>query len=91
MNLKYLIAYDFSDDSRRYALSELLLDFGGVRIQKSAFICELSLEEFAQLKEEFEKIVKTGDRLFAVPLCKDCLSKSVMRGSELPKKTDIII
>jgi len=91
VKLKYLFAYDFSDDSRRYALSELLLDFGGVRIQKSAFLLELSSEEFIQLKEESEKIVQPEDRLFAAPLCKDCFSKSIIRGSELPKKTDIII
>jgi len=42
----YVVTYDIEDDKKRRRMSEELLNFGGVRVQKSVFECRLTPTQF---------------------------------------------
>ncbi|MEM3372057.1 MAG: CRISPR-associated endonuclease Cas2, partial [Candidatus Korarchaeum sp.] len=48
--MKTLVVYDISDDALRNRVAELLKDLGLARIQRSAFIGELSDQERRDLE-----------------------------------------
>lgn len=45
----YLVSYDISDDKRRNAVFEILLDTGD-HVQYSVFVCELNRLELVELR-----------------------------------------
>ncbi len=68
--MKVLVVYDISNDTLRNRIAEILKDFGLERIQKSAFLGELTSEERKDLKtilqsEDLEK----NDRIDIFPIC----------------------
>ncbi len=68
--MKVLVVYDISNDTLRNRIAEILKDFGLERIQKSAFIGELTSEERKDLKtilqsEDLDK----NDRIDIFPIC----------------------
>ncbi|HID90695.1 TPA: CRISPR-associated endonuclease Cas2 [Candidatus Bathyarchaeota archaeon] len=71
--MRYVVIYDVSDDGLRAQVSELLKDYGLVRIQKSAFIGRLKRSRLRSLHTDLRKLV--GDRRENVqlyPLCDSC-------------------
>ena len=69
--MRYLVAYDVSDSSRRTKLSRLLTKFG-YRIQLSVFyIPSISMNELDSLYLQVRKIVNPRtDRVFFYPVDK---------------------
>lgn len=68
--MKVLVVYDISRDSLRNRIAELLKDFGLIRIQKSAFIGNLTGEE----RKDLEKVLSRenldeNDRVDIFPIC----------------------
>ncbi len=68
--MKVLVVYDISNDTLRNRIAEILKDFGLERIQKSAFIGELTSEERKDLRtilqsEDLDK----NDRIDIFPIC----------------------
>ncbi len=65
-----LVVYDISDDRIRYRLAEILKDFGLERIQKSAFIGELNVQERKDLLEVLRNFPRDSeDRIDIFFIC----------------------
>lgn len=47
--MNYIIAYDIVDDKKRRIISELLLDNGFLRVQKSVFIGDIKIKSLEKL------------------------------------------
>ncbi len=68
--LKVLVVYDITEDSLRMRIAEILKDLGLVRIQKSAFIGEMTSQE----REDMEEVLRRqnlgpSDRIDIFPIC----------------------
>ncbi|MGH2544089.1 MAG: CRISPR-associated endonuclease Cas2, partial [Ardenticatenaceae bacterium] len=70
-----VVSYDSPDDKRRTRVMKALKDFGA-RVQYSVFECDLSLEQFAQLRQRLRALVvpKDDDVRFYF-LCESCLAR----------------
>lgn len=76
--MKYVVAYDISNDKRRKKLSELL-DAYGVRVNYSVYEIELNKSKREKLLHEIElqKLFdKKYDSLRFYHLCETCVPKS---------------
>lgn len=72
MDERVIIAYDVSDDRRRYHLCKALERYG-VRIQYSVFELAISRKELYKLVDDLNGIIdNSADRLFILPLCEGC-------------------
>lgn len=70
--MRYLVAYDITDDRNRDRLAKILLDFGQ-RLQESLFICNIEPEQKSQLLERAEQTINPiDDKLHIVPICNQC-------------------
>ena len=89
----YLVAFDISDDRKRYKCVKTLKAFG-VRVQKSVFECsDLSERRFLKLKTALEKIIDhTTDTVRYYRLCADCIEKVEVSGlGDLPDISSVRI
>ena len=83
----YLIAYDVSDDEVRERVRRLLRDWGGERIQYSAFLLEASEVEVLQLMREVRRLLgPLRGKVVAIPICERDLRRvvTVAHDYELP-------
>lgn len=86
--MKVLVVYDISSDSLRLRIAEILKDFGLRRIQRSAFIGELTGEERKDLEKVLSRLrLDPSDRIDLFPICERDLklhtwisSEGVVRG-----------
>jgi len=70
--MRYLVAYDITDDRTRDRLAKILLDFGK-RLQESLFLCEIDPDQKAKLLERAKKVVNPiEDKLHLIPICNQC-------------------
>ncbi len=79
--MRYIIAYDVTDDNHRTKLANLLLDFG-TRIQKSVFEAELSRTEVKKILSQSAQYIDSGDSLRLYPVCRNCLEGVEMLGRQ---------
>lgn len=81
--MRYVIAYDIVDDRRRQRVSEFLAGWGR-RVQKSVFECDLSREDLQQIIAGLrDRMDLAEDRCHIYGLCRDCLGRRRVFGSEL--------
>lgn len=74
-----LVVYDITSNSLRYKVSEILKDLGLSRIQKSAFIGELTPQERDDLAERLKRLpLGDNDRIDLFPICIRDLKQHVM-------------
>ncbi len=65
-----LIVYDISDNGLRSRISEILKDHGLTRIQRSAFIGQLTPQERMDLVERLRRLpLDPNDRIDFFPIC----------------------
>ena len=89
----YLIAYDIEDNSLRYRVSNLLKNWGGERIQYSAFKLELEEEELEALFTQLRDIISSKKgRVIAIPICGHDEKRAVtlVHRYELPREPPIL-
>jgi len=68
--MKVLVVYDITNDNLRNKIAEILKDFGLLRIQKSAFIGDLSSEERKDLEKVLSrKNLDKNDKIDVFPIC----------------------
>lgn len=83
--MKVLVVYDITDDSLRSKIAEILKDLGLKRIQKSAFIGEMTGQE----RENMEEVLRRqnlgpSDRIDVFPVCdRDLKMHSYIRRGEV--------
>ena len=84
---RYIIVYDISDDRARLRLAELLQRKGLSRIQRSAFVGELTRAELKDLLRRAQEIIDlTTDVLHIIPVCRYDWSKRIVVGKPLNEK-----
>lgn len=73
-----LIIFDITDDKRRRRVNKVLEGFG-VRIQKSAFECQIDIYQFERLVEKIERIINCEEDVLRIYRFTD-LTKTVTFG-----------
>jgi CRISPR-associated protein Cas2 len=89
----WLIAYDIVDPSRLRDVAQTLEDRGR-RLQQSVFLCNLTGEAIASLREDLrERIVADADRLVVLPICERCRGALEQYGEDmtLPGTADAVV
>lgn len=96
MDRKVLIAYDVSSNRRRQKVAHYLESLG-IRVNKSVFICTISLgDHLTELQEKLKLIIGPHDCVFVLPLCKRCydsawfIERSYTPKSRRQRRTKIV-
>ena len=77
----YMFCYDISDERRLRKVAKMLEKYG-LRIQKSFFQADLSLEIKDKIKIDVLKIIdKKEDSFFIYPICDHCVKNAVTDGT----------
>ena len=78
---RYLIAYDIPSQRRRTRLANQLEDFG-VRVQRSVFECELTLDLLRELHRCIRGLIDaTQDNVRIYSLCSECVDHITSPGA----------
>lgn len=84
---RYIVVYDVSDDKARAKLAELLQKKGLTRIQRSAFVGELSKTELKDLLRKARQLIdEVNDVLHIIPVCRYDWSKRIIIGRPLNER-----
>ncbi len=86
--MQALIAFDIADDTRRYRLTRVLLDYGQ-RVQESVFWLDCEDDLLPRIRQRIEHVLDPAqDNLWLLTLCLACSRKAetwgVGRKPELP-------
>ena len=77
----YWVIYDISENNVRTKVSSKCKNYGLQRIQKSAFIGELTNNKAEMLALEAKEILGEKDCIFVFPTCKTCFESKLIIGS----------
>jgi len=81
--MRYLIAYDITDDVQRNATYKYLSGWGR-RIQKSLFECDLKYEQLKAIVAYIEDLIDSEtDRCHVYKVCAECIADRIVLGSDL--------
>lgn len=83
-----LISYDIENNKKRKKISDILLDAGGKRVQKSVFECFLTKSEMEKLQDRIHKLKSKNDSVRYYFLCRECLKHTVVDEPENPEAED---
>ncbi|HOC01078.1 MAG TPA: CRISPR-associated endonuclease Cas2 [Verrucomicrobiota bacterium] len=84
----YLVAYDIPSQRRRTRLANQLEDFG-VRVQRSVFECELTLDLLRELRRCISRLIDGAeDNVRIYSLCADCAGHVASLGARHPVEED---
>lgn len=79
-DMRYLVAYDISDDRRLQRVAKVCEDYG-IRVQKSVFECDLEPEQFEEMwSRMLQEIDPDEDLVAAYPLCRSCAARVICAG-----------
>ncbi|ADV65293.1 CRISPR-associated endonuclease Cas2 [Desulfurococcus mucosus] len=74
-----LVVYDIADNGLRTRIAEVLKDHGLTRIQKSAFIGDLTPQERETLAEKLSRLqLDETDRIDIFPICERDLKMHIL-------------
>lgn len=76
----YWVIYDISINKSRSKVANLCKDYGMGRVQKSAFLGNISKNKAEMLAQETEKYIGHDDKLFIVPAGKEEYAKKIIFG-----------
>ena len=75
-----VVAYDITDDRRRYRVAKCLEGYG-VRVNYSVFECVLKARKYEKMKGELAKLIdKKEDSVRIYRLCRACLAETETMG-----------
>ena len=84
----YVVVYDVADDEVRDRVRGLLKDWGGMRVQYSAFHLELEEPKLIELLQILERLLEGVDgQVTAIPVCERDLSRVLVVGERLREDT----
>ena len=92
--MKYLVVYDITEDDVRDKVRSALKDYGGTRIQYSAFVFDKSEVEMAQIMLKVKRIIgNTKGKVMAIPICARDVDKvvTIAYKYELPEEDSVVI
>ena len=91
--MKRVALYDISDSTLREKVSSMLMDYGFIRIQKSAMVAEIKPHLLLQLKNKLDRItLQPNEDIMILRLCRDC-EKDIYRvtSKALPTQVPVIV
>lgn len=86
-----MVIYDISDDNLRNAVSEVCKDFGLLRIQRSAFIGNLTSSRRKELRDKLKEVLGDSNgniQLFAI--CQADMALREIIGKEISEEVPSI-
>lgn len=83
MKIITLVIYDISDDRIRLRVSNICKRFGLNRIQKSAFLGEISSSRRKELVRKLRRILKGGGNIQVFVICKPDFSLREVIGDDI--------
>lgn len=84
--LRYMIAYDITDDKIRTRVFKFLCK-NAQRLQKSVFIFEGSGNSMLRIQKWISRIMDDGDSLAVIPVSDACYAKAVVVSGDLDGST----
>ena len=78
--MRYVIAYDVTDDGKRTKLANLLLGYGE-RVQKSVFEADLEPAEVQEILRLAANYISGTDSLRMYPQCRACAGRIASLGA----------
>ncbi len=91
----YWIIYDISENNLRSRIASKCKDYGLERVQKSAFLGNVTKNKLDMLSIEIKEILQgTENCVFIFPTCKVCFGGRIIEGhfdEEIIKKRDFLI
>ena len=83
----YVVVYDVAEDEVRDRIRELLKNWGGLRVQYSAFHLEVEEAQLIQLLQIVERLIEGCDaQVTAIPVCRGDVEKTVFLGSRFKEE-----
>lgn len=80
-----IISYDITDDKRRLAVANLLLNHGAQRVQYSVFECHITERNLTVLRRKLGRAMDAeADSIRFYPLCENCQPKIELMGVAQP-------
>lgn len=76
----YWVIYDISKNSSRKKVSDICKDYGLERIQKSAFLGELTKNKAEMMAIQIKKSIAKDDKVFIFPYGKEDYQKKIVLG-----------
>ncbi|MEM7815051.1 MAG: CRISPR-associated endonuclease Cas2 [Candidatus Aenigmatarchaeota archaeon] len=76
----YWVIYDISNNGIRAKVASKCKNYGLRRVQKSAFIGELTKNRAEMLAMEVESILGDSDAVFVMPSCEECFGGKIVSG-----------
>ena len=84
-----VIAYDISDNRRRYRVTKALKQYG-TAINMSVFECMLTDSQFEKLRIKLEKLINSeSDKIVYYPICLHCFTKIVYQPEKINRNASI--
>lgn len=84
-----VIAYDITDDRRRYRVVKALKQYG-IAVNMSVYECMLTKCQLEKLKSKLESIINKGnDKIVYYPICLDCFAKITYQPEGVRRKIEI--
>ncbi len=77
-----VITYDIQDDQLRNRISQLLLDVGLTRVQKSVFEGIMPEDQFRRLQTRLHKLINPPDSVRYYNLCNYCRGNITVQGAD---------
>ncbi len=87
----YIVSYDINPDKRRTKVAKVLEGYGS-RVQRSVFECDLTTQQFTQLRRRLGKLLKPdeGDNVRIYRLCAACVGEVEIIGTGSLESTPIV-
>ena len=80
-----VVSYDIGNDRRRLKTANLLMDYGGERVQRSVFECYITARNLKRLQQRLEDLIdEENDSVRFYVLCKSCRRRAVCMGAAKP-------
>ena len=80
----YVVVYDVDDDQVRDRVRELLKNWGGTRVQYSAFHLELEEPQLVELLQIIERLIEGSNaQVTAIPVCRADQERAIWIGPKL--------
>jgi len=89
--MRYVIAYDITDDNRRKKLYDILMSYGAWK-EYSVFEIKVDKTTMLELENKIKKLIEENeDKVRVYPMCKSCEKKIEDWGKSMDKPKNNIV
>jgi len=80
VDMLYWVIYDIKANNVRSKIAGICKNYGMKRVQKSAFLGEITRNKIEMLSIETNKIIGRDDCIFVIPSCNSCFNGKMISG-----------